>query len=57
MYDSQYGIRIEDKAQDLRLHRVGFRIKFKHVTGGSGPGFLNEGEHVVPPRTELRKQP
>jgi hypothetical protein len=59
IYDTQIGVRAEDKAEQLRISRLGFgkgvgtRIKF--VSGKAGAGFENTGEHEAPPLESLLK--
>lgn len=50
--ESKFGVRAEDRAEQLKIHRLGFgpnvgeRIRF--VNGRAGPGYENVGEHDAP---------
>jgi hypothetical protein len=54
IYDAQVGVRIEDKIENLKIHRLGFGTgverKYQMAGGGVGPGYENTGESVAPPR-------
>jgi hypothetical protein len=52
IYDTQIGVRIEDKIEDLKIRRLGFgpgvQRKYQMAGGGVGPGYENTGEYVAP---------
>ena len=52
LFDSEVGVRLEDKLKDLKVRGLGIGSGMKrryHFTGGSDryPGYENEGEHSV----------
>jgi len=59
IYDTQLGVRAEDKIEQLKINKLGFgkgvgeRIKF--VNGKAGPGYENKGEHAAPAMETLLK--
>ncbi len=58
VYDSQVGVRIEDRIENLVIERLGFgagvKQKYQNAAGGPGPGYSNTGEYDAPPYEELR---
>jgi len=61
IYDSQVGVRIEDKIRDLKIEQLGFgkgvARKYREAGGGAGPGYINTGEHEAPAlETILQKE-
>src|SRR5262249_9936443 len=52
IYDSAFGVRMEDKVCDLKIDKLVFggkvTRKYRPVSGGAGPGYRNTGEHVAP---------
>lgn len=60
IYDTQHGVRAEDKIEDLKIRGLAFgagvksRIEFHN--GKDLPGFENTGEHDAPPMDTLLKQ-
>lgn len=61
IYNTQVGVRAEDKIQDLKLIRIAWGEGVKeHVTfhgGKNPPGFENTGETKAPPITQLLSKP
>lgn len=57
IYDSDVGVRMEDKIRDLKIEALGFgpgvARKYHGVAGGTGSGYENKGEHVAPPLEQL----
>ena len=59
IYDTQSGVRAEDRIEQLKIIGLGFgkgvgeRIKF--VNGKAGPGYENKGEHAAPAMDTLLK--
>jgi hypothetical protein len=53
IYDCTTGVRMEDKIEDLKIQRLAFapdvKQKYQNASGGAGPGYVNEGEHVAGP--------
>ena len=60
IYDSAVGIRVEDKAENLKIDTLGFAKgvlrKYHIVNNARGKGFENKGEHVAPALEPLLKQ-
>jgi hypothetical protein len=52
IYDTQIGVRIEDRIEDLKIRRLGFgpgvQRKYQMAGGGVGAGYENTGEYVAP---------
>ena len=53
IYDCDVGVRMEDKIRDLKIHGLSFgpgvTRKYQMAGGGTGPGYVNEGERNAPP--------
>jgi hypothetical protein len=60
IYDSAVGIRVEDKAENLKIDKLGFgkgvTKKYHIVKNQMGPGYENRGEYEAPPLETLLKQ-
>jgi hypothetical protein len=60
VYDCQVGVRMEDKIRDLKIESLAFGPgvgkKYHQAGGGTGPGYVNKGEHAAPPFEQLLKQ-
>jgi hypothetical protein len=52
IYDTAVGVRVEDKAENLKIHELGFGPGVKrryHILGSKpGPGYENQGEYEAP---------
>lgn len=59
IYDSQVGVRMEDKIRDLKISGLrfgpGVARKYHVVGGGNLPGYDNQGEQEAPPLEQLLK--
>jgi hypothetical protein len=57
VYDSEVGVRMENKIADLKIDRLGFgagvRKKYHAAGGGAGPGYENRGEYQAPAFEQL----
>jgi hypothetical protein len=60
IYDTQVGVRMEDKNENLKIDRLGFGAgvakKYHKVGGSPGPGYENKGEHQAPAIEQLLKK-
>lgn len=60
IFDSQVGVRMEDKIKDLKIDRLGFGTgvgrKYHPVAGGTGSGYENKGEFAAPAVEEVLKK-
>jgi hypothetical protein len=60
VYDTQVGVRMEDKVENLKIDRLGFGTgvakKYHKVAGGTGQGYENKGEYVPPAFEQLLKK-
>jgi hypothetical protein len=61
IYTGEVGVRIEDKAHDLKILGLGFsddvQQKYRHANGDPGSGYVNEGEHEALPISQLIATP
>ncbi len=59
VYDSPVGVRIEDKAENLKIDKLGFgkgvTRKYHILNNKTGPGYENRGEYEAPAFEELLK--
>jgi len=60
VYDTTVGVRMEDKIADLKIEKLGFGNgvgkKYHLAGGGTGKGYVNEGEYAAPAFEELLKK-
>jgi hypothetical protein len=60
IYDSAVGIRVEDKAENLKIDKLGFgkgvTRKYHILQNQPGPGYENRGEYAAPAFEVLLKQ-
>lgn len=53
IYDCQTGVRMEDKVENLKIHNLAFgpgvKQRYQYAAGGTGPGYVNEGESEAGP--------
>lgn len=58
IYDSAVGLRVEDRAENLKIDRLGFGKgvgKKYHILKNTGPGYENRGEYAAPSVESLLK--
>ena len=60
IYDSAVGVRVEDKAENLKIDNLGFgkgvTRKVHIIKNQPGPGYENKGEYAAPALDVLLKQ-
>lgn len=60
IYDSAVGVRVEDKAENLKIDKLAFgkgiTRKYQILMNQPGPGYENRGEYIAPALEELLKQ-
>ena len=60
IYDSAVGVRVEDKAENLKIDGLGFgkgvTRKYHIVQKQPGPGYQNKGEYEAPAFDALLKK-
>ena len=60
VYNSAVGVRVEDKAENLKIERLGFgknvTRKYHIIKNQPGPGYQNKGEYEAPALETLLKQ-
>jgi hypothetical protein len=60
IYDSAVGVRVEDKAENLKIYKLGFgknvTRKYQIIGSTPGSGYENRGEYVAPAPELLLKQ-
>ena len=60
IFDSATGVRVEDKAANLKIDRLGFGMgvthKYQITKNQPGPGYENRGEYTAPAFETLLKQ-